>query len=714
MGIVASSPVVRGESIAVDVQASTLRCNGGEAFTARVLVYVPIDVNGVRPSSVAVPFVRGDEVELLADLALPQRFWNEETGDPRPREARRHITASGGALQMTILREGHGPGAWIDALRNHARLHIGRSYPAPTEAMARALVLGEGDLAPEDDGAFRTSGLAHLLAVSGMHLVLVVVTFVGALRWILVRVPSVAGRLEVGRLAAAVGIVLTWAYASFAGASGSALRAAWMLTALLGVRAAGLLGDGPRALAASALTILLLDPLAAYDVSFTLSAAATAGLFLWGPPLTTALRSLVPSFVPSFLVSVGSATTAASLACAPLLATLGGPLPLGGLAANLVAVPIGESMALPLCLVHVLLSPWPTVERGCAVVASGALEVIRRLARGVTAVPWLALEVPPPTAWELAILATLTSSLLFTRRSPMRTLAFALVGLLGIFLAERGAGPPRGLLRVTILDVGQGDSILVDLPDGTALLVDGGGLVGSPVDVGERVVAPVLRARRRHTLRAVIPSHPHPDHYLGLRRGLASVQVEEVWSNGTVAPGDGPYGAWLASQQGRGARLREPGDLCGAHTWGGAQVEVLAPCPGPTMDDSVNDGSFVLRLGLGRHHVLLVGDAEAPAEERLLHRRELVEADVLKVGHHGSRTSSTDPFLAAVRPRWAVVSSGLRNRFGHPHETTLGRLATAGAQVLRTDQVGAVTVSTDGTVLMVRTAGDRTPTRAPH
>jgi competence protein ComEC len=154
-------------------------------------------------------------------------------------------------------------------------------------------------------------------------------------------------------------------------------------------------------------------------------------------------------------------------------------------------------------------------------------------------------------------------------------------------------------------------------------------------------------------------------------------------------------------------RLLTPPTLCGAHRVGGARVEVLAPCPGPSSDRGPNDNSFVLRISYGRRAVLLVGDAEAEEERLLLESvPEALRADVLKVGHHGSRTSSSPGFLQAVRPSEAIVSVGRRNRFGHPSPATLAALATQGARVWRTDRQGAITVTTDGESLEVRAEGE--------
>jgi competence protein ComEC len=605
--------------------------------------------------------------------------------------------------------------AVIDRTRARARERIEATFPADVAPMARALVLGESDLSPDDDAAMRASGLAHLLAVSGMHLVIAVVAAVAGLRALLARIRRLAERLDVGRIAAAVGIPLAWAYAEFAGDGGSTRRAAWMLTVSFVARAIGRRPDAVRAFGWSLFAMAAQDALVAYDVSFVLSGAATAGLFLFSRPIATAGARLPEVVQP--LIKSAAATLAATIPCAPILARFAPTLPLGGVAANLLAVPVGESMALPICLLHGLLAPWPAAERGSAVVASGALRIVRAIARWFAGAHVLSATVPPPTSWQMAAIVVGLAGLVVARREWRGTVAIAATAaVLVLEIGARRAGKPVGVLRATFLDVGQGDAALVDLPDGSAILIDGGGLVGSPIDTGERVIAPVLRARRRDALALAILTHPHPDHFTGLASGLVSTRVGALWDTGQGEREgvSGGYASLLAQLRARDVPVVRPPAICGPHLVGGASLDVLAPCPESSVDRDPNDNSIVVRISFGARAFLFVGDAEEAEEGDLLRLpSERLRADVLKVGHHGSRTSSSPAFLAAVAPRVAVVSAGARNRFGHPHPTTLAALATAGARIWRTDLDGAVTVTTDGRSLEVASARAGDGTSAP-
>jgi len=703
-GTVVSSPIETHGLLRWEAELHSVSCDGRDVPTrgdVRTSLY-----GGAADSA------RGDSVRVTAQIATVERFWNDATGDPRPGDARRGTLWSGSIVDTETVRRGTGPFAWIDRARAHVRGRIGSTFPGDAEAMARALVLGESDLSDADDADFRASGLAHLLAVSGMHLVIVVAGAVKALRALLVRLPAIAAGHDVGRWTAAIALPLVWVYAEFAGAGGSTLRAAWMMTVTLLARALGRRSTAPRAFGLSLVAMAACDPLVVFDLSFLLSAGATAGLIALSRPIDawlTAQAEKLPGAcvrTSTWLAHAAAPTLAATFPCAPILARFAPTQPLGGVVANLLAVPLGEAVALPVCLVHALAAPIPPVERGAAFVATGALRLVRLIAHAFAHFRPLLVPIPPPNGWQLGLFALILLAAILCEGRRRREILVALAA--GILLAEAAnvrAGAPRGALRATFLDVGQGDGALVDLPDGQALLIDGGGLVGSPVDTGTRVIAPVLRDRRRTRLAAVVLSHPHPDHFTGLASGLGSVDVDAFWDSGQGEREGvrGGYATLLANMRAAHVPVLRPDALCGARDLGGARVEVLAPCPGPSPDRGPNDNSIVVRVTYGRRSFLFVGDSEHEAEHDLLALgADRLHADVLKVGHHGSRTSSTAAFIAAVAPTYGVISVGVRNRFGHPHPSTLEVLRRANVHVYRTDADGAVTAWTDGTSVLVR------------
>lgn len=699
-GMVASSPVEARGSMSFLADVKEADCEGVSLSEFRARIYG-------GPALLA----RGDTVSGVADLAGAQLFRNFGLPDPRPAAARSGAVASGGALSLTLESRGSGPRNWIDRARAHVRSRIEATFPALSVPLSRALVLGESDLDPDDSVAFRASGLSHLLAVSGTHLVLAVVTLVNGLAALLVRIEVLAARLQVARVAATVGVGLALVYADFAGGSGSAFRAAYMLSVGFLVTAVGRRPSAVRCLAASMLIGAALDPLVACDVSFSLSVAATSGLIGLGPlfaPLTERVRPRPLAWLARSLAT----TLSAMLPCVPLLSLLSSEVGPAGLIANVLAAPLGELCALPLCLLHTLLAFWPWLERGVALSGGGALLLVRAIARLSAEQTALRVALPLPSGFQLSVMAALVVALLTTRRGDWRNWVVTLVSASGAcWLLEQAqvrAGSSRGKLTASVLDVGQGDASLVDFPDGSLWLIDGGGFVGSPVDPGRSVILPELKARRRSRIDVMVLSHPHPDHFTGLESVIREVEVGEFWDTGQgLAQGAGPiYARIHALLRQRGVKVLGPRELCGERQRGGVLVQVLWPCPDFHPAWGANDNSLVIRLVLGRRAFLFTGDAEQEAEARILERGPTLSADFLKVGHHGSRTSSTPAFLDAVAPRVASMSTGIRNRFGHPHTATLEKLHTRQILALRTDRSGALRIETDGVDLDVRSVTD--------
>lgn len=691
-GVVASSPLVRAGDVRAVVDLEGPRCAGASVR------------GGLRVTLGGLPrgLGRGDELELEAELGLVHLFSNEGTGSGLVRVARTGIVGSGRAKRVELRGRAAGIARAIDAVRERVRDRIEATYHPEATGLGRALVLGETDLHEAENEAFRVTGLSHLLAVSGTHLVVAVCSLVALLRAALLRLPALAVRVDVGRVAAVFAVPLAWAYGDFAGGGGSVVRAAAMLTAASLTRLCDRRTDPARVFAVALLVGVALDPLSALDVSFALSAAATGGLLLMARPLGELLTprdedgaAWHARLARPLLTAVG-ATLAATIACAPIIASMSPTLPVVGLAANVVAAPLGEVFALPFCLAHAALVWAPPLERLTAWIGGGALRGVSLIAHA-SASTGLALPVPTPTSAELVALAltTLGACVSGTRRRVV--LVFGVVALVSLELGARHSGAPRGLLRVSALDVAQGDALVVDLPDGAVMLVDTGGLPGGGPDVGARVVAPALRARRRTRLDVLVLSHAHPDHFGGLEAVSKAVEIGELWHPGTIRP-DGELGRLLARLEARGTVLRTPAELCGRdRRHGGATVAVLWPCPGADPSAHENDNSLVLHIAYGERAALLVGDAEHDTEDALLaaHGASL-RADLLKVGHHGSHTSSTPAFVDAVAPRDALISCGVRNRFGHPRPQTLTTLAARGVRVHRTDLHGERRWWTDG------------------
>jgi competence protein ComEC len=265
----------------------------------------------------------------------------------------------------------------------------------------------------------------------------------------------------------------------------------------------------------------------------------------------------------------------------------------------------------------------------------------------------------------------------------------------------------RGQLEMTAIDVGQGDSILVVFPDGKRLLMDGGGIPAfgnrarAQLDIGEDVVAPYLWERSFRTVDVIALSHAHEDHIGGLPALVNDFHPHELWTGATV---DSASWEKLTTAAQHNATRMVPLQSPAHFQYGGAEIQVLAPASDYVPQDTPkNNDSLVLRIRYGQHALLLCGDVERPIEQRMLYDGQLEAADILKVAHHGSRTSSTEEFLEAVNPIFAVISVGEGNSYGHPNRDVLERLNRRGIGVLRTDEDGLVSISTDGRRLLVNT-----------
>lgn len=705
-GVVRDEPVERGGAQRFRIEAAeVLGLNGWRPASGRALVRVPIFPR----------FAYGDAVELQGELEVPPVL---EGFDYRAYLLRQGVVSVIDFPRVLKVEPGQGGAALraVAAVRRWLARGIERTLPEPEAALAEGFLLGRRDeLPPSLADAFNDTGTSHLIAISGYNVTLVIGLTVGALAWLI-------GRRPAGFAALAV----IAGYAALTGASPSVVRAAVMGGLYV---TAGLLGrpaSAAPAIAASAAGMAGAEPSVIHDASYQLSFAATMALAWLAPPLErkvwAAGRKMLfgSEALRAFLIEPVTATTAATLATAPLIALHFQRLSLVSIPANVFVLPLFP-LALGASFVAAVgglipgaapMLAWPTwltlravtfsVETlarlpGAAVELTGfgPLHAAAVLACGSGATWWLASRRATEDAGEGpgmgAVLGRLAGRVFRPAPSPWASgaLAAAVVALGWNALVPHGTA----VLTLTALDVGQGDALLIQTPSGFQALIDGGPDGAVLRELG-RVLGPGDRS-----IDLVVLTHPQADHVAGLVKTLQRYRVGSV----VFGPGRSSAGAaqaWLQAMRAEGAdvrRLTAPATIA----LGDAQLEVLWPPPGAG-GENLNRASLVLRLRYEGVTMLLTGDIEAETEGDLVASKLDLRADVLKVAHHGSRTSTTQPWLDAVRPDVAVISVGEGNRFGHPAPEVVERLEASGARVYRTDANGRITIATDGERLWVR------------
>ena len=596
---------------------------------------------------------------------------------------------------------------------------------------------------------FERTGSFHMLVVSGLHLAIVA----GLVFWI-------ARRIRAPRIPATlITIAFSFVYALFTGFATPVQRSLWMVTLYLLGRLLFRQRSAMNTIGFAALCLLALSPRSLFDAGFQMTLLAVAVIAGVAAPLlenslhpylsaTRDLRLLAmdPGLDPKlaqfrcllrmaaeqidlrvegqpssrlrariawgvlprlvrFLIRVAElmvVSCVVELAMALPMAVYFHRITFFALPVNLFILPLLAVLVPAALLTLVAALVWLPAAIVPAVGAAIPLHFGIWLVRLFGSLSLGDVRVPAPLPGQsLAFIALLAAAMVLarSRRWQRRAAWAALILAALVAVAPRPIDHPRGALLFEAIDVGQGDSLLVITPDGKTLLIDGGGFGGGPrqapqdFEIGEEVVSPALWARGIRRLDIVALSHAHSDHMGGLPAVLRNFRPAELWVGNN--PLSAAYNALLNQASALGIRVRSlrAGD---ALALGGAQIRVLAPMPDyqPGAEPSNND-SLVLRVAYGATSVLLEGDAEAPIEQAMLAEPDL-KSTLLKVGHHGSITSTRPEFLARVAPQWAVVSCGLHNRYGHPRTEVLEELQAAHVHTFRTDLNGASCFLLDG------------------
>jgi competence protein ComEC len=585
--------------------------------------------------------------------------------------------------------------AWGARVRAAASARLRARVPEPQATVLAGALWGERGTLPHDlRDDFQATGTVHVLVTAGLHLGVVAAAIAFALR--LFAVPRIP--------AALVAIPCVIAYAWLSGAHLPSQRAAVMVSVALLARACGARVASWNALALAAIVVALLWPASVATVSFALSFSCVSAIVLFARPLEHALANAP---LPGRIREALALTIATQIGVWPLSAATFGLVAPYAVLANAVVVP-ATGIAMLAGAATLALAAVPIAGDAAALIASVDVAVIVRVVDAVASLPGARVSVAPPPA--LAIVAYDLAAIVAATQLRVRPrVAVAILACASAAVLATTVRPPDGRLTITMLDVGQGDGIVIRTPRGHTILIDtggrlerGGGSEGgeSPAEVvGERIVLGYLRRTGVREVDLLVITHPHGDHVGGCFPIVNALRVDAIGDSGQDYGGRA-FGDCLAAARSR----RVPVILVrkGMHyaTADGVAFDALAP-EEPLLAEGrndVNENSVVLMLTYrcprcsAPFRMLFTGDAGAQTEARILASGTDLHADVLKVGHHGSAYSSTPQFIAAVRPRFALISVGRHNLFGHPAPTTLETLGNEGIPVYRTDLCGAITV----------------------
>jgi competence protein ComEC len=663
---------------------------------------VAISVNGVAAPEHVTAWRAGRVIEAPVTFRRPTRYLNAGVPDFERNQALDGITLLGtvkSGLLIEVAREGSYVAERSADVREHVRRAVRRwiePHDAISAAIASAVLIGDRTGLPEETRErLQAAGTYHVIAISGGNIAILATAAILALMIVGVR----------GRHAAVVVIAVLSAYALVVTAGPSVWRATLMAVLYFLARAIDHRSGVWQTASMTAAVMVVLRPLDVRDAGFILTFGATLAL-IEGARIGARVTPRVAAL--SWITASVFASLAIELALLPVSALLFSRVTGAGLVLNLIAVPMMGVVQIS-ALVTAVADAVPAIAGTAGWIAHMAARVLVDSAGLVTLAPWSVARVPPPAILVVAVYyASLASAVFGSRPRPRAAAAvvwivaaLVVTGVLAPRLpSSRAADQP---LRLTMLDVGQGESILIETPSDRRLLIDTGGApFGGSFGIGARVIAPALWTRGITSLDAVVVTHGDPDHLGGAVDVLADFTPRRIWL-GVRVPNHRP----TQDLEDTAARLRIPLDVRRTgemETDGEVRIRVLHPPPPDWERRRVrNDDSVVLEILYRDVALLLTGDISSAIEREILPHLTQARIRVLKVAHHGSRTSSSQELISTWRPQVALISAGRGNTFGHPATEVLRRLEAIGATVLRTDLQGQIDVETDGREIKFRT-----------
>jgi len=670
----------------------------------------------------AEPLRYGYRVRLQTKLYHPHNFRNPGSFDYAGYLRRLGVLVTGyvreGDPVEVLSTDGGNPLLrWFDRSRQGIEAFLDAHTSLPGRGFLKAVLVGErGEISDEVNEAFVATGAVHILSISGSHLSIIVTLIFFSVQGLLTLSERALLRYDTRKVAALVTFPPMLAYILITGLPIATIRSGIMATCFLVSILLNRYRNPLNTLALAAFIILLVSPTALWDISFQLSFLSVLGIIVLTPPLyrlfyphdpLSLLTRQKEGRIKQGIILSLIASFAAVVVTSPVVAFHFHRFSTIALASNAIIIPLVGFGILPLGLLSLPLIP--CFPAGAALLAKAAAELsfwgIRAMEM-IASLPFATLYVPGPTTLEMIIFFCFIASLLWLKGPRMKKAALAVIIVVAVFdLSYWGIrGYAAKGMQVTFLDIGQGDCALVEFPRGTRMLIDGGGFYGD-FDVGERVIAPLLWERRILKIDYLVLSHPQPDHYKGLIFIARHFRPREFWHNGMGSESP-TYEQLLETIREKGITTVRVAEGF-SRTIAGVEVQALNPAErtasGTRKRDRGNTNSLVLMISFGNHRLLFTGDIDKQAETGLVKADRALRAQVIKVPHHGSKRSSTDPFIKKVSPCYAVISVGFGNPLHLPGKGVIERYERLGSQVLRTDLNGAITVQSDGKRLTVGT-----------
>jgi competence protein ComEC len=678
----------------------------------------------------ALPVGYGDRVSLSGRLYPPRGFRNPG-GFDYPAYLARHgvhaVLSLRRGSDCRVLEQGSGVLRSIQELRERIRQAMLAGLKGDGAAILMAMTIGEeGGLTEELRERFMAAGVTHIISISGSHLGMVAVICFWLTRNALFLLPErsyhwLTIRADPRKIAALAAIFPVVFYAFLAGGQVATIRSLIMILAGLAALVLDRDGDLLSALAIAALISLVPDPQALFDISFQLSYLSVLCIaFVVSTRNALELRpeTRTGKLLNSALLLV-AISVAAALTTGPLVAYYFHQVSFAGILANMVVVPFAGAVVVPLGLASGILSI-VTGSLPFAALNQFSADAFVALVSLFSRIPFASVHLSSPgflfaagyagllitsALWLRARLFAAYRPLETSSRPPRFTPAAMVISALLIVLSAAAPLLRGHRSQVTFVDVGQGDCALVETSSGRTILIDGGGTRENRFDIGRGVLSPYLWERGIRALDLVILSHPHPDHMNGLIAVLRNFTVREVWGSG-LDTGLSGYADLQEVIRARKIPFRQvaAGDRARV-----GEADLIVLHPGASFRQRTkkayaaeNDRSLVVRLGLAGRRLLFAGDIHIEGERELLRHGPDLAVDLVKVPHHGSRTSSNSGLVAALHPSVAVITVGEGNPYRHPSAETETRYREIGAAVYRTDRHGAITVRPSPAGLDVR------------